>query len=46
MTMFFEMANVDVEALKACIDANPDDCEWSSNLHSRDGARRCRSSPS
>src|SRR5882724_1235522 len=35
MTMFFEMANVDIDVLKAYIDANPDDFEWTSNLHSR-----------
>lgn len=35
MTMFFEMSNVDVDAVKAYIDNNPDDFEWTSNLHSR-----------
>ena len=35
MTMFFEMANVDVDVLKKYIDDNPDDFEWTSNLHSR-----------
>jgi FAD dependent oxidoreductase len=35
MTMFFEMSNVDVDALKAYIDGNPDDFEWTSDLHSR-----------
>lgn len=35
MTMFFEMADVDVDALKAYIDNTPDDFEWTSNLHSR-----------
>ena len=34
MTMFFEMSNVDVDALKTYIDTNPDDCDWSSNLYS------------
>ncbi len=34
MTMFFEMSNVDVDALVAYIDANPDDFEWTSKLHS------------
>ncbi len=35
MTMFFEMANVDVDRILAYIEANPDDFEWSSRLHSR-----------
>jgi len=35
MTMFFEMSNVDVDALKKYIDENPDDFEWTSNLYSR-----------
>ena len=34
MTMFFEMSNVDVDMLKKYIDENPDDFEWTSNLHS------------
>ena len=35
MTMFFEMAQVDVDALKKYVDDNPDDFEWTSNLYSR-----------
>jgi hypothetical protein len=35
MTMFFEMANVDVDKVIAYIEANPDDFEWTSRLHSR-----------
>jgi hypothetical protein len=35
MTMFFEMSNVDVTALKKYIDETPDDFEWTSNLYSR-----------
>lgn len=35
MTMFFEMSNVDVDALQKYIDENPDDFEWTSNLYSR-----------
>jgi hypothetical protein len=35
MTMFFEMSNVDVSALKKYIDETPDDFEWTSNLYSR-----------
>src|SRR5215510_11305215 len=35
MTMFFEMSQVNVDALKKYIDENPDDFEWTSNLHSR-----------
>jgi hypothetical protein len=35
MTMFFEMANVDVDALKKYVDENPGDFEWASDLHSR-----------
>jgi hypothetical protein len=35
MTMFFEMANVDVDRVIAYIEANPDDFEWTSRLHSR-----------
>jgi hypothetical protein len=34
MTMFFEMANVDVAALRAYIAAHPDDFEWTSELKS------------
>src|SRR5207253_2382815 len=33
MTMFFEMSNVDVPALKKYIDETPDDFEWTSNLY-------------
>jgi FAD-dependent oxidoreductase family protein len=35
MTMFFEMSNVDVPALKKYIDETPTDFEWTSDLHSR-----------
>jgi len=35
MTMFFEMSNVDIDALKSYIDDNPDDFEWASDLISR-----------
>ena len=35
MTMFFEMANVDVDKVIAYIEANPDDFEWTSRLYSR-----------
>lgn len=35
MTMFFEMANVDVDAILDYMEKNPDDFEWTSNLHSR-----------
>lgn len=35
MTMFFEMSNVDVDVIKKYIDDNPDDFEWTSDLHSR-----------
>jgi hypothetical protein len=35
MTMFFEMGNVDVARIHAYIEANPDDFEWTSTLHSR-----------
>ncbi|MBN8477701.1 MAG: FAD-dependent oxidoreductase [Burkholderiales bacterium] len=35
MTMFFEMANVDTEKLRAYIAAHPEDFEWTSTLHSR-----------
>ena len=34
MTMFFEMSKVDVDALRAYIDANPDQKDWSSDLTS------------
>jgi len=35
MTMFFEMANVDVGKILDYIDKNPDDFEWTSRLYSR-----------
>ncbi len=34
MTMFFEMANVDVDAIVDYIEKNPDDFEWASRLYS------------
>lgn len=34
MTMFFEMANVDVRAIRAYMESNPDDFEWTSDLKS------------
>lgn len=35
MTMFFEMANVDVAKILDYIEKNPDDFEWTSRLYSR-----------
>jgi hypothetical protein len=35
MTMFFEMANVDVDRIIEYIEKNPDDFEWTSRLYSR-----------
>jgi hypothetical protein len=35
MTMFFEMANVDVAKILEYIEKNPDDFEWTSRLYSR-----------
>ncbi|WP_176084683.1 FAD-dependent oxidoreductase [Martelella sp. HB161492] len=34
MTMFFEMANVDVDAIFDYVEKNPDDFEWASRLYS------------